>query len=257
MGYWVWLREEREMGKGYLESFESWSGKPSNQGLSISYAANQLALFLLHAANHAEAEPLMRRALKIDEQSFGEHHPDVTRDLNNLAQLLQATNRLSEAEPLMRRALKIDETSLGTEHPNVATQLNNLAQLLQATNRLAEAEPMSRRMVEILLNFTRETGHPHPHLRAVVNNYASLLQGMGRGAEDIRSDLEKLGKQFGVDLGGAGGQAGAEPPPKLRAVIEQLMRDPSKAPDIFKKLQGEDPALFEELIQWIQNQQQK
>jgi hypothetical protein len=38
-----------------------------------------------------EAEPLMRRALAIDEARFGAEHPDVARDLNNLAQLLKAT----------------------------------------------------------------------------------------------------------------------------------------------------------------------
>ena len=54
----------------------------------------------------------MKRALAIDEKSYGPDHPDVARDLNNLAQLLQATNRLGEAEPLMRRALAIDETCL-------------------------------------------------------------------------------------------------------------------------------------------------
>ena len=48
----------------------------------------------------------MRRALEI---SFGEHHPTVAIDLNNLAQLLKDTNRMGEAEPLMRRALEIDE----------------------------------------------------------------------------------------------------------------------------------------------------
>ena len=68
----------------------------------------------------AEAEPLMRRALAIDEKSFGPEHPNVAISLNNLAQLLQATNRLAEAEPLMRRALAIDEKSFGPEHPNVA-----------------------------------------------------------------------------------------------------------------------------------------
>ena len=44
----------------------------------------------------------MRRALAIDEHSFGPDHPNVATDLNNLAQLLKATNRLAEAEPLMR-----------------------------------------------------------------------------------------------------------------------------------------------------------
>jgi hypothetical protein len=49
----------------------------------------------------------MRRALAIDEASFGADHPRVAIDLNNLAQLLQDTKRLAEAEPLMRRALAI------------------------------------------------------------------------------------------------------------------------------------------------------
>ena len=62
----------------------------------------------------------MRRALGIDEASYGPDHPNVATDLNNLAQLLQATNRLGEAEPLMRRALGIDEASYGPDHPNVA-----------------------------------------------------------------------------------------------------------------------------------------
>ena len=44
----------------------------------------------------------MRRALAMDENSFGPDHPDVGRDLNNLAQLLQAANRLAEAEPLLK-----------------------------------------------------------------------------------------------------------------------------------------------------------
>ena len=61
----------------------------------------------------------MRRALAIDEKSFGPEHPNVATRLNNLAQLLQATNRLAEAEPLMRRALAIFEKSLGPEHPDV------------------------------------------------------------------------------------------------------------------------------------------
>lgn len=58
-----------------------------------------------------------RRALAIDEASFGSAH-NVGRNLNNLAGLLLATNRLTEAEPLMRRALAIDEVCFGAEHPD-------------------------------------------------------------------------------------------------------------------------------------------
>ena len=64
-------------------------------------------------ALYAQAEPLLRRALAIDEASYGAENPDVAIRLNNLAQLLQDTNRVGEAEPLMRRALAIDEASYG------------------------------------------------------------------------------------------------------------------------------------------------
>ena len=80
---------------------------------------------MLQATNRlGEAEPLIRRALAIDEASYGPDHPDVASDLNNLAQLLQATNRLGEAEPLIRRALAIDEASYGPDHPDVASDVN-------------------------------------------------------------------------------------------------------------------------------------
>ncbi|MCJ7691894.1 MAG: tetratricopeptide repeat protein, partial [Sedimentisphaerales bacterium] len=76
-----------------------------------SLIINEMALAYYENAKYKEAEPLMKRALKIDEASFGKDHPDVAIRLNNLAQLYKATNRLDQAEPLMERALKIGEAS--------------------------------------------------------------------------------------------------------------------------------------------------
>jgi hypothetical protein len=249
--YWVeQLHEQQTMGKAYLGSFEAWSQEPGRQEWHISYAANELALFLLAAALHAEAEPLMRRALAIDEKSFGAVHPTVAVRINNLASLLKATNRLAEAEPLCRRALAIVEQSYGAEHPDVAINLNSLAALLQDTNRLAEAEPLSRRTVEIFLNCSRATGHSHPNLLVAAGNYTALLQAMGRTSEQVRSTLAELRQRFGQVLGGARNA----PPPKLRALVDELRRDPAKVQDIASRLQEEDPALFMELMQWIKSQ---
>ena len=145
-----------------------------------SLLLNQYALHLTARADYAQAEPLYRRALPIDEESFGPGHPKVATSLNNLAQLLQDTNRLAEAEPLMRRALAIDEQSFGPGHPNVATDLNNLAQLLQDTNRLAEAEPLMRRALAI---DEQSFGPGHPNVASDLNNLAQLLQATNRLAE--------------------------------------------------------------------------
>ena len=195
---------------------------------------NQLGLLLKTQVRFAEAEPLYRRALAIDENSYGLDHPNVARDLNNLAGLLQATNRLVEAEPLMRRALAIDENSYGSDHPDVARDLNNLAQLLKDTNRLAEAEPLMRRMVSIFLQFTRSTGHPHPHLRAAVNNYAGLFQAMGRGQSEIIATLHDMAPEV-FNSKGPGGSA-AFTPPQLRGMALELYQhgEYDKAAELLK-----------------------
>ena len=152
---------------------------------------NNLASLLKATNRLAEAEPLMRRALAIDEASYGSDHTDVARDLNNLASLLFVTNRLAEAEPLMRRVLAIDEASYGTNHPEVATDLNNLAQLLQATNRLAEAELLMRRGLEIYNAFPQQD-YQHPNLEAQFSNYHLLLKEMNLPKPEIEAKLQSL-----------------------------------------------------------------
>jgi hypothetical protein len=62
----------------------------------------------------------------------------VAINLNNLAQLLQATNRLSEAEPLMRRAFEIFLSSLGAHHPNTVKVRDNYISLLESIGCSAE-----------------------------------------------------------------------------------------------------------------------
>jgi hypothetical protein len=84
----------------------------------------------------------MRRALDIDEKSFGHQHPKVAIRLNNLAVLLTTTNRLAEAEPLMRRVLIIflDFTRrTGHEHPHLQMAVGNYRGLLRAMGK-ADAE---------------------------------------------------------------------------------------------------------------------
>lgn len=141
---------------------------------------NQLGLLLLEKSLYSEVEPLMRRALAIDEASLGRDHPKVAIRLNNLAQLLKATNRQEEAERLMRGALAIDEASCGNDHPKVASYVSNLAQLLQATNRLQEAEPLVRRALAIDESFL---GEDHPKVAIRLNNLALLLKDTNRQEE--------------------------------------------------------------------------
>jgi len=141
---------------------------------------NELGTLNYAKARHAEAEPLVRRALAISEKSYGPEHPDVARDLNNLAELLRITNRPAEAEPLIRRALAILKASYGPDHPDIAILLNVLASLLEDTNRPAEAEPLYRRA---LTTTEASYGTDHPHVATRLNNLARLLYNTKRLAE--------------------------------------------------------------------------
>lgn len=75
---------------------------------------------------HTEVEQLMRRALAIDEASYGMSHTTVACDLNNLALLLRRMNRLREALSLQKRCVLIylkDYRQAGHAHVNLVSAL--------------------------------------------------------------------------------------------------------------------------------------
>jgi nephrocystin-3 len=197
-GYWVWLGQERTMGKPYADSFDAWASAPGRPDPDVALAANRLVVFLEFASIYEHAEPLLRRALAISERIYGSSHANVASDLNNLAWLLKETNRLSEAEPLMRRALVIDEQSLGAQHPHVARDLSNLALLLHATNRLREAEPLMQRALAIS---EHNFGTNHPDVFRDLNNLAGLMYGANRVGDAeplLRKAIVASEKTFGT-----------------------------------------------------------
>lgn len=97
----------------------------------------------------------MRRALAIDQASYGPDRPSVARDLSNLAQLLQATNRLKEAEPLYRRAVEIlslFHRITGHQHPDSKTIQDNYSRLLQGN---ADTEPTLSFLARVRKSFQK------------------------------------------------------------------------------------------------------
>ncbi len=52
------------------------------------------------------------------------------------------------------------------------------------------------KIVLILLQFTRQTGHPHPHLEAVINNYTGLLVQMGYREDEVAARLKNLAPEM-------------------------------------------------------------
>ncbi|HET6176371.1 MAG TPA: tetratricopeptide repeat protein [Candidatus Sulfotelmatobacter sp.] len=201
--YWVDLGEDGTMGRLYAESFEQWSKlryRDDNCDENrISYAANELGLFLSHSGLSEQAEPLLRTALDIDTKNLGSNHPFIAIRLSNLASLLESMNRLEEVEGLYRRALAINEQNFGPEDPKVALCLSNLSRFLLGTNQLDEAERLMRRGLAIAEN---NLGPDHPNVAIRLTNLAGLLLTTNRPAQAeplIRRSLALTESSFGPD----------------------------------------------------------
>jgi tetratricopeptide (TPR) repeat protein len=88
---------------------------------------NQIGVYLEAKAVYREVEQWMRRALEIDERSFGPDHPDVAIRLGNLGSLLREKGKPDEGKKLIERALSIFEKSFDADHPLVVETKRRLA----------------------------------------------------------------------------------------------------------------------------------
>jgi kinesin light chain len=104
---------------------------------------NDVECILLGKRNKfKEAQPLCKRALEIREKCLGPSHPDVAKQLNNLALLCQNQSKYDEVEMYYKRAIDIYTKSLGPDDPNVAKTKNNLASAYLKQQKFKEAEQL-------------------------------------------------------------------------------------------------------------------
>jgi predicted nucleic acid-binding protein len=131
----------------------------------------------LKQSRYADAEPLYKPALAIQERAHGPDDPGVAWELHNLASFYDNQGRYAEAEPLHKRALAIFEKALGPDHRVVAPVLTGLAELYNNQGRYADAEPLYKRALAI-----QERAHPdHPFVAHLLNGLAGLYASTGNG----------------------------------------------------------------------------
>lgn len=126
---------------------------------------------------HAEAEPLLRRALLIFEQSYGNTHEFTISAANNLAATLEALGRLDDASRIYTLTLNNMIKRYGPSHRLTAISTNNLAFNLARQGRYQEAQPIYDKALKI----GRATmDDDDPELARIENNVASNLTARGR-----------------------------------------------------------------------------
>ena len=151
-------------------------------------------------AEWAFAEPLMRRALSIDEASYrevvmeyeralGPEHRDTLSSRNNLALVLDALGKHVEATAEFRKLLPQLEKYLGPRHPETLETRNNFANTLLSQGAYAEAESELRKTLELRVEVL---GPGHRSTLTSRNNLAWGLILIGKNEEAEHECREAL-----------------------------------------------------------------
>jgi tetratricopeptide (TPR) repeat protein len=173
-----------EMDRGHAEAYyrnavdaeEKASGKDSPR---LAILLQEYALTLRAAKNDAAAEPLLRRALAI-QQSAVKAEPQVTIGiLNTLGNLLEGARKLDEAEKIERTALALSEEKFGPESTQLAMTCTNLADVLWNKKNLREAGLLYRRAIGIDASLY---GPDRPETAADIANLGMLMNDAGQSA---------------------------------------------------------------------------
>ena len=153
---------------------------------------NQVALFLrFRSVLYTDAVRLLRRAIDIANEQWGDSHPDTLMSMNNLALTLRARGDrgdLGEAQELQVRVLEGCRQALGESHPNTFKSMGNLASTLYEQGDLGEARELQERVLE---GCRRVSGEEHRDTLTSMNNLAVTLREQGdlQGARELQEQV--------------------------------------------------------------------
>jgi len=125
--------------------------QPQSVNATAQTAENltELANAHFYQGHYDISESLNKQALVIDRRLFGERHPAVVQELNNLGAIEESRGNYSGAEAYYRQALAVTEAWYGTDHPETAANLTALAQELSYEKRDQDAQPLLERALAI------------------------------------------------------------------------------------------------------------
>jgi serine/threonine protein kinase/tetratricopeptide (TPR) repeat protein len=129
---------------------------------------------------YANAEPHLRRALAVDQQTHGPDSAEVAEDLSRLGILLHHAGRLDEAEPLYQRCLEIRRRIFGADSREVAAALFCLGGAARDRANFKEAESLLSRAMDIT---RKHLGEDNREYAMYSLYFAGILEKEGRLGE--------------------------------------------------------------------------
>ena len=177
----------------------------------------------------SRAQPLLERAVEIQQRVLGRGNPDTLRSMNDLARVLSNEGHYAEAEKLQRQTLDIQRQVLGPRNPDTLRSMSDLARVLSNEGRYAEAEKPQRQILDIQ---RRVLGPENLDTLSSASNLAVTLRDEGRysDAENLfRETLDKerriLGPEDPTTLTSMDYLAGTLTDEERYAEAEKLVRE--------------------------------
>ena len=153
--------------------------------VELSEALGDLAAAHYYVGQLDASEEINRKGLLLDQELFGERHPNVAAGLFNMGNYRLDRGDYVEAERLYSQALQINEDWYGPAHPRTASNLLMVGRALVYQGRLSEASAYYDRALVAMRALYGER-----HVR-----FASVLSLMGDLARD-RNQLDEAERLF-------------------------------------------------------------
>lgn len=131
---------------------------------------------------YEKAEPLLRRALPIQENLLGKNHRDVGFTLNLLATAYRGRKNYPDAETTYQRALSIIQSVPGVTIMEIGSLLTNIANLYRDQKKFAQAEPYYAHAIAKLESAATDQT-TQALLANVLDHYALFLRSADRKDE--------------------------------------------------------------------------
>ena len=164
-----------------------------------TFLFNRLGIVFYNKGEYDKALQYHRKALAIDEKTFGTADPRIADSLNNIGVILLQQGEYDKALEFLRKALAISKKALGSEHPRLADYFNNLGLVFEAKKEYDNAIEHYRKALAI---DKKVLGPEHPFLAHSWNNIGLVLIEQGKydkALEFLRKALALREKVLGSE----------------------------------------------------------
>ncbi|MFO1449543.1 MAG: serine/threonine-protein kinase [Opitutaceae bacterium] len=180
------LSEAEQLQRTVLSRWRSAERPPGTATYTGTIALGQT---LRRMAKLTEAEAMLREAVRLGRENYGERHPNVSNSLAGLGLVLLQQGRFGEAETMYREATTLaPRIRMSLLQSPIFDAISGLCTLSEVRGDLADAETSGRDLIKVS---TIWFGAESPFTAAALGRLASVLISSGRvgESEQLLADL--------------------------------------------------------------------